>query len=244
METRRSVNNKGKSVSRYIWEFIILLIAVTAGVFLNNAWQEKTTVKKEKEKVKSLAEGLKSDLTSIDANVRLRNSRFVQIDSLVKLITEKKIFGFENDLYYYGRLSTRSISYTSDDKTSMILKEPFLSGRFKSQVIKDTILLLEQSLKSIKESQQKETDWVKMFYPFLIKIFSPVEFDKLTQADGSIIKPQSEPYLRSSDAEQLNDFVFYLNEYKIKIRETTALLKRFRIRAEGIVEYLQHEYRF
>lgn len=242
MEVHNNNQTPRKGFGRYVWEFIILFLAVALGFFVENLRKQNTDQKKERQYISSFLADIKADISDIDKNTRLRNARYSQLDSIIILLREKKIFGHENDLYFFGKMATRGVMFSPNERSINQLKSPGILSLIRSQDVADTILSYHESVEAVMREQQQETEKAKLIYPFLAKIFDPYEFDKMTSAEGGITRPLSNPFLRNADGEVLADFSFYVQEYKAGIKNTIGLLRKLQVKGKRVIEFLEKEY--
>jgi hypothetical protein len=69
-----------------LWEFLMLFLAVTAGFLVENLREHYIELKREEVFIKSFVEDLKQDTANISANIQLRSSKILIMDSLIKLL--------------------------------------------------------------------------------------------------------------------------------------------------------------
>lgn len=243
MEVQKSIPARKKGFARYIWEFLILFLAVALGFFVESLRKQNAEQKKERQMIKAFIIDLKNDVSDIDKNIRLRNARFSQLDSIIILLRDKKIFGHENDLYFFGKMATRGVLFIPNERTIKQLSHTDGLSVIRKPEAADTILSYQESIEALNREQAQESEKTKLIYPFLAKIFDPIEFDKMTTADGGITRPVSNPFLRNADAEVLSDFSFYVQDYKAGIKNTIGILRKLQIKAKRVIEFLEREYK-
>src|SRR5689334_15232805 len=113
-----------KSFGRFIFEFFMLFLAITAGFFVENlreSWSEK---KQERELIRTMVQDLAIDIHSLDSVVNLRGDRRAMLDSLSQLINSQEAKNWTYRLYVFGRKVTRVLSahFLSNDRTYQQLK--------------------------------------------------------------------------------------------------------------------------
>src|SRR5688500_16785193 len=77
---------KEKHFKHYLFEFLMLFLAVSAGFLVENQREHYVENKREKVFIKSFVEDLKQDTAKIASNTQLRNSKILVIDSLIKVL--------------------------------------------------------------------------------------------------------------------------------------------------------------
>ena len=100
----------------------MLFLAVFCGFLAEYQLEHKIEKDREKQFIKSYIDDLILDTMSINNNLEFREMKEAQIDSLIYLFREKKIRGYENELYYLGRKLPRTTRIQFSDKTISQLK--------------------------------------------------------------------------------------------------------------------------
>jgi hypothetical protein len=103
MEVHSHTHTTEKKWTHYIWEFLMLFLAVFCGFLAENIREHKIEKSREKQFMRSLIEDLKADTTSIVNLTKFRNARYKIYDSLTGAIIEKKYAMNGAAFYYWGR---------------------------------------------------------------------------------------------------------------------------------------------
>lgn len=99
------LHHKPKKWKEYLLEFFMIFIAVTLGFFAESYREHLVEKSSERELIESYIEDSKSDTAVIRPLLTIyREKRMVMLDSLMLLLETKKIKGYENSLYYSGRI--------------------------------------------------------------------------------------------------------------------------------------------
>src|SRR5687768_8445525 len=113
---------KEKHFKHYLFEFLMLFLAVSAGFLVENQREHYVENKREKVFIKSFVEDLKQDTAKINVNTQARNYKIIVMDSLIKLLNSPDPNRDGQSVYYYGRRVTRSTLFQSNDRTIKQLK--------------------------------------------------------------------------------------------------------------------------
>ena len=131
-----------KKFTHYLWEFLMLFLAVTLGFFVENMRENLTDRKKEKSYINSLIADLKNDTTMI-AQVAKADFKLLRgQDSLVDLLSNFK----DNDSVnrkayrYYFLYATRYIEMIFNERTMSQLLNTGNMRLISSQRISDSIM--------------------------------------------------------------------------------------------------------
>src|SRR5215510_156880 len=88
-----------KKWTHYFWEFLMLFLAVFCGFLAEYQLEHQIEKDREKQFIRSFIEDLKTDTAAISKNLLFRQTKRNQLDSLIELLSEQKIKGYENELY-------------------------------------------------------------------------------------------------------------------------------------------------
>ena len=83
MEVRHHSHTARKKWTHYLWEFLMLFLAVFCGFLAENQREHMVEQRHEKEFIKSLAKDLESDIFQLDNLKKFRLQRMERIDSLL-----------------------------------------------------------------------------------------------------------------------------------------------------------------
>ena len=239
-----------KRWKEYFWEFFMLFLAVFCGFLAELQLEHKIEKDREKQFIKSYIDDLILDTMSINNNLEFREMKEAQIDSLIYLFREKKIRGYENELYYLGRKLPRTTRIQFSDKTISQLK---YSGSFRlirNQAVVDTILNYQKFVDVILASQNDDQIERRSLDPYLAKIFNSYVFDEMISESNDVIKavnigkPVNNPPLRSYDSTLQLDLAYYINQIKgsnIALKVRLSVLKKI---ARQHILFLRKEYDF
>src|SRR5258705_11800950 len=92
-----------KKWTHYLWEFLMLFLAVFCGFLAENFREHQVEKNKEREYILSMIEDLKTDTANINAHTIYRNNRRMQMDSLSWLLHQPDYLSHTGMIYYYAR---------------------------------------------------------------------------------------------------------------------------------------------
>jgi len=104
MEVHAHTHTARKKWTHYLWEFIMLFLAITLGFFVENQREHMVEHQRELQYMRSMIEDLKSDTAELTDHIRLRRERDLMIDSLIYLLSQPDINANGNSIYYLGRI--------------------------------------------------------------------------------------------------------------------------------------------
>ena len=236
-----SAPKKEKHFKHYLFEFLMLFMAISAGFMVENMREHYIENKREKEFIKSYIEDLKQDTAKINANIKLRNAKVLIIDSLMKLFKSPDLHNNGASAYYFGRRTTRSTLYQANDRTIKQLKNAGGLRLIRNQMASNAIMTYDQANDYVVYLQSREFEELSVMYPLLAKIYDASILE--TMINGmEINRPTGNPPLRTTDKNLLSDLNYYLHQYKTTSIVVIARLSSLLIAATETIQFLQKEY--
>jgi len=107
MEVHAHTHTPRKKWTHYLWEFLMLFLAVFCGFLAENQREHLVEHQREKQYIKSLLLDLKQDTIELSQNIKSRERRKVSADSLIYELSYPVSEETENSIYYNAnRLSS------------------------------------------------------------------------------------------------------------------------------------------
>ena len=231
-----------KTWKEYFWEFLMLFLAVFCGFLAEYQLEHKIERDREKRFIQTFIEDLKVDTANINANLIFRKRKGQQLDSLIELLSEQKIKGYENELYYLGRTLVRTTRFQSNDRTVSQLKYSGSLRLIRNENAADSIITYQKLVDLILSSQEDDRIERRAADPLLAKMFNPFVFNKMLDEFNNINKPTGNPALRTYDISVQQDIAYCINQIKGSNIILTTRLKLLKEKAKNTIEYLQKEY--
>lgn len=232
---------KEKHFKHYLFEFLMLFLAISAGFLVENMREHYVEHKRERVFINSYVEDLKQDTAKINANIKLRNSKTMIIDSLIRVLNNPNPNAYGAEAYYFGRRTTRSTLYQANDRTIKQLKNAGGLRLIRNQKASDAIMMYDQANDYIVYLQAREFDELSIMYPLLAKLYDANILETMIRG-MEINRPTGNPALRTTDKNLLLDLTYYLHQYKttsiVIITRLQSLLKS----ATETIQLLQKEY--
>jgi len=112
----------------YLFEFIMLFLAITLGFFVENRREVYVENKREKEYIKSLYDDLKVDTAILQRTYGEKVWAYDKLDSLANILSSRNLETHNELIYYFERFITQTDVFTSQDVTYQQLRN---SGSFR-----------------------------------------------------------------------------------------------------------------
>jgi len=242
MEVHAHTHTPRKKWTHYFWEFLMLFLAVFCGFLAEYQLEHKIERDREKKFIQTFIEDLKFDTAAINKNLLFRKAKGEQIDSLIDLLSEQKIKGYENELYYLGRMLVRTSRFQSNDRTVTQLKFSGSMRLIRNENAADSIISYQKLVDIIIANQEDDRIERRAADPLLTRMFDPFVFNKMLDDFNNIIKPVDNPPLRSYEVPVQQDLAYCINQVKgsnIIIKTRLELLNE---KAKNTIEFLKKEY--
>ena len=242
MEVHAHTHTPRKKWTHYFWEFLMLFLAVFCGFLAEYQLEHKIERDREKKFIQTFIEDLKIDTAAISKNLLFRKTKGDQIDSLIDLLSEQKIKGYENELYYLGRMLVRTTRFQSNDRTITQLRFSGSLRLIRNENAADSIISYQKLVEIILANQEDDRIERRSADPLLTRIFNPFVFDKMLDEFNTVNKPVNNPPLRSYDTSIQQDLAYCINQIKgsnIIIKTRLELLNE---KAKNIIAFLKNEY--
>ncbi len=243
MEVHAHSHTPRKKWTHYFWEFLMLFLAVFCGFLAEYQLEHKIEKDREKKFIQTFIEDLQVDTASINANLLFQKRKRNQLDSMIYLLSEQKIKGYENELYYLGRILVRTTRFQSSDRTITQLKYSGSLRLIRKENAADSIMSYQKLVDYILQNIDDERIERRAADPLLAQIFNPFVFDKMLDESNNIIMPADNPPLRSYDPSLQQDLAFIINQLKGSNIIITTRLNLLKEKAKNIIAFLQKEYR-
>ncbi len=242
MEVHHHAHHEGKkNWKNYFWEFLMLFLAVFCGFLAEYQLEHKIERDREKQYVESFVEDLKFDTASISTILIYRQTKLEKMDSLMLLLSSNQVKGFENELYYFGRLLIRSLPFQNNDRTITQLKNSGGLRLIRSEQAADSIISYQKMVEEIKTNEANERTERMNSYPVLSQMFDPYVLDKMVTING-ITRPVNNPRLKTYDPRIFQDVAFYVHAVKGSIYTIKDRLQKLNEKAKNTIAFLQKEY--
>src|SRR5436189_4482450 len=129
MEVHAHTHTARKKWTHYLWEFLMLFLAVFCGLLEKYQLEHKIEKDREKQYISSLYEDLKENDKMFSQVLILQKIRIDRMDSMINILNHpESIRGNEGLLYYFARVSPRLQTLTVNNRTFEQLKN---SGNFR-----------------------------------------------------------------------------------------------------------------
>jgi hypothetical protein len=244
MEVHAHTHTPRKKWTHYLWEFLMLFLAVFCGFLAEYQLEHKIEKDRELQYIKSLVNDIKADTVRMNQILRHRNQREINLDSVTLLLNSKTPDNYSAQLYFFGVTISRSLAFRflANDGTMQQLKN---SGGFrliKKQLIADSIAKYDVSIRSLIRQGELEELMIQDYRGIAPKFYNALVFDSLLDSDNNPLRLTHNPPLltfQKSDLEVMNYRLYSMKVLNKAMRRDMKLLLR---QSEALLSLLKEKY--
>ncbi len=244
MDVHHHAHTDRKKWTHYLWEFLMLFLAVFCGFLAEYQLEHKIEQGKEKQYIQSMVEDVNKDIVALDSIINYHTFIIPGLDSLcLQCYRFKKSDTEIKNLYRlhkkYGLNTDVLIEF--NDKTLTQLKNAGGMRLIRNQIAAESITLYDNSIKKIKSHEGIYGDVIVGSYNLSLKIFNRayyrpgVEENKPANDFGKIS-------LLDDNMKMLIEYGNTVEVLKNVLRNYILLLKQIKGQASGLMQTLKTEY--
>ena len=244
MEVHQHTHTPRKKWTHYLWEFLMLFLAVTLGFFVENQREHYIEHKREKQFISTMVEDLKSDTSQLTETIAYKKSKEKMIDSLIMYLSRAEYQKYGNDIYYYARNVTRPLYFSPNDRTIQQLKNSGALRLIRKLSISDSIMYYDQQLRYLFTLNEDERNIRDNFRDLIGSVFDgKVFYSQIDSVDlANYNRPKGNPSLVLQDVFSINKVISAAQYLKAVIRGVRSRQERIKYTAVQLLSFLQKEY--
>jgi hypothetical protein len=241
MEVHAHSHTARKKWTHYLWEFLMLFLAVFCGFLAEYQLEHIIENQREKRYISSFIEDLKADTAIITKYVKAKIEKRKDHDSLIWYLNSVNPNQYGQRIYLLGRQLTRGMNFFPADGTIKQLKNSGGLRLIKNQQASDSILAYDQAIDRILLTQSRQENEITEIRPMMGKLMDANVLE--TMVYGDVIHPPSgNPALRTIDKGFILDFIYAIHQLKGSDALNAVRLQQLKERAIGIILFLKEEY--
>ena len=247
MEVHSHPHSPGKRWTHYLWEFLMLFLAVFCGFLAENQREHIVEKKRAKEYATLLYQDIKADTGTVKQQIWEIGFVDPRIDTFINLVQKYKPEELPGGIwYYYGRFPTRTFQITFQDATLQQLKNSGGLRYFGNSSVASAIAHYDQACRDLETGVTDETlvnleliKWRnKLFNTYLMNevMNFDVPFEKIDS-----FKKKNIPLLSS----RKEDFIQYSNICQMRLYNNGFIYDNYKKvlkRGESLLALLKKEY--
>ena len=186
MEVHPHTHTERKKFTHYLWEFLMLFLAVFCGFLAENIREHKVERDRAYEFAELLVDDLKKDTGQLTYELKQIDFVAPRIDTFRTLAQTKNPSDFRGGTwYYYARFTSWYFSFNSNNATIEQLKSSGSLRYFKNKEVVNAIAQYDKICRSIKELYNYEQPVINNTIELRNKIFNAVNFDPVMDFNTS-----------------------------------------------------------
>jgi len=243
MEVHHHAHSSRKKWTHYFWEFLMLFLAVFCGFLAEYQLEHQIEHDRERQFIRSLVEDLSQDTLTLEETANNLSRNVARMDSLKFLLSGDEVKNNGSEMYYLGRLASRSAWLSLNDRTIQQMKN---SGGFRlirNEKVSAAIIEYYNRLTFIEKLQHIEMSESMTYREIAIGVFHPVIFDGVVGNDNIIHRPDGNPALLTYDKQTLlrmAGIVSYCKNSRLALAKAEREMKEA---AKELIDLLKTEYR-
>ncbi|HEX3166648.1 MAG TPA: hypothetical protein VHQ93_10290 [Chitinophagaceae bacterium] len=245
MEVHAHSHTERKKWTHYLWEFLMLFLAVTLGFLVENQREHYVEHQREKQFIQSLFNDIKSDTTNIVKIINARTAKERMIDSMIYMMNSSDPGGFIRLIYPYAILVGRTLPYRfiPNDGTMQQLKNSGALRLIRNRIVVDSIAKYDINVRNILGQYSVEENQIEHYRTAAAKIFDALVFDSMIDENATVVNPPPDnasfqPFTKR-ELSEWNYRIYGLNGInKANRRDLRLLLKQ----AAELLDLLKKEY--
>jgi hypothetical protein len=245
MEVHAHTHTERKKWTHYLWEFLMLFLAVTLGFFVENQREHYIEHQREEQFIKSLFNDIASDTANIVKVINTRTIKERMLDSISYMMNSPNPAGFIKQIYPYAVLIGRTLPYrfVPNDGTMQQLKNSGALRLIRNRAVVDSIAKYDISVRNILGQYAVEENQIEHYRTAGAKIFDALAFGEMIDENAAVVRPPPDntsfQAYSSRELSEWNYRIYGLNGInKANKRDLRLLLKQ----ATGLLELLKKKY--
>ena len=230
-------NTPRKKWTHYLWEFLMLFLAVFCGFLAENQREHMVEHQREKEYIKSFVEDIKQDTAQLKGVIETFSRKLVYHDSLLQELADPGIFKSSSRAHYFFEKSRHFPDYIYTDRTIQQLKNSGGMRLIRNKAVSDSIVDYDSKVKALSIGQEQMNSLGLTFGLEKNKLF---QFRLIDTTHNGFQHP-SIPLLSQNKVDVEEFYNNMIDQKKIFIylkRLDADLLER----GTRVIEFIQKEY--
>jgi hypothetical protein len=238
-------SKKPRNIKEYLFEFLIIFIAITGSYFAENLREHFVDKHIEKEYMVSMLQDLKADTTSIGNIVQRNNEQLKGLDSLLHVMEDKLVGSKINQFYYFDLRYTLSYNgFNPSNRTISQLKNTGGLRLIKNGAVSDAIVNYDQASNAIiNQSELLENQFTKVIDQ-QTEIIDLLAIRKLHPGSSIlyILQQKEHPALLTTSKKTIHAYYFNITMFKGVINSYINKLSQMKTQSSSFIQLIQKEY--
>ncbi len=243
MEVHHHPEVEKKGLKEYILEGLMIFVAVTMGFFAESLREHINNHDKEIQYMQTFAQDLQTDSVNLCVTLNQLDTTSRDIHLLIGLLHSPAAAAANGaKMYFYARISTRNLTFHTDDRTLTQLKNSGGYSLVTNKAAVDSIIAYEGLIDRYAITNNVSLQESQLTYPYMAKLFDGYIFETMVTDKYNVIMPSGNPQLISKDPAAINDMIYFLHQRESTLVASIVFLKKVQTREKNVYAFLHKEY--
>ena len=144
-----------KKWTHYLWEFLMLFLAVFCGFLAENQREHMIEHQREKEYIRSFVEDLKQDTVQLKKVIGSLDEKLLFKDSLLRELANPDVFKNSSKAYFFFDMSWHFPDFIYTDRTIQQLKNSGAMRLLRNKPVSDSIVDYDSKVRTVFIAQEQ-----------------------------------------------------------------------------------------
>ena len=244
MEVHAHTHTERKKWTHYLWEFLMLFLAVFCGFLAENLREHTVEKNRERQYIISLIEDWKEDTAMMNNAVNNESpAAIARADSLIQFLNSKDPGGNATEIYNLTPQILRRFFHSFQDRTIVQLRNAGGLRLITNNDVKDSISLYYERAAIIQAFDEAISSNSKKIFDLITKLFYEEDYSKLFDPQYDNFKGSHDQLrLKSSDRDLINEFSFLIYAYRGWETQFLKRTKSLDHRLPEMISFIKKEY--
>ena len=251
MEVHAHTLTPRKKWTHYLWEFLMLFLAVFCGFLAENQREHLVEHQREKQYIKSLLQDLKRDTIALSLTIKSREERRICADSLIYELSFSVSKETQNSIYYNAANLSRLQLFNYSNSTIQQLKNSGLMRLIRKSDVVNSINSYDLHVTRHKVREDVELDLTLEYQKAICSVLDAITIKTMGDSLNNIAFSQGtksspiKPVFRSlitKDPDKINLVMGLAAQLYNRNLSNYNLLINFRKQAADIIDLIKKEY--
>lgn len=190
MEVHAHTHSPRKKWTHYLWEFLMLFLAIFCGFLAENQREHYVEHQREKQFIRSLYIDVKMDTVNLARIIQARTAKDRSMDSLFYLMNSDSVAKSTSRIYFLAVPISRTLQYrfVPNDGTMQQLKNSGSLRLIRKRPVVDSISKYDIQVRSLISQWGVEESLIDHYRTAAAKIFDGFIFEKMLDADNNVTR--------------------------------------------------------
>ena len=243
MEVHAHSHSARKNWKHYLWEFLMLFLAVFCGFLAENQREHMIEHQREKKYIVSLIEDLNTDISRISEYIRYREAKVKNADTLIHLLISREYIHAGSEIYFLFIQSMRGWAFIPANGTMQQLKNSGGLRLIRKQDVVDSINTYDGLVASQQFQDGVEQNFLNKLRDLTGDVFDAGVFlETYNPATNQAVRPAGNPKLITNNPGVINKLATLVIYVRGSTKFSLMDAERLKESAARFIKYLTKEY--